>query len=204
MQIGVADEDIAAAEDRPLRLQQTRAIMNDPQCIQHVAVPHRMQVYQRVHQRVQRPRKGVPERGRTPERQNHVGARRDTPNREGLTPVFLMLPEPDPGGGIEQPPQPDGRIDDDTTEIAGARFHLALQQIVDRIAHIVEVAKYIADPAPQKPRRHGPVTLCHRLQNLAVGEIIEGLHLSIERFQGILAVLGQRRDAERQKQHNTH
>src|SRR6266571_175852 len=127
-------------------------------------------------------------RGGAEDRQDQIRTAADAPPAQCLPEIFVVLLQAHVGREIENAGDPERRIEKDPSEILDPSLELALQYIVYRNPHVLEIGEEIGNTGADNPRQHGAVGSRHRLDHRLVRGIVEAEHHPVERLEGVRRV----------------
>ena len=102
-----------------------------------------------------------------------VGARVNSPHRQGLAEVFFMFLQSHIRGYVEKPAEPDRGIDHKAGQIREALAEFSLQERVQDNVEVFQVVEKIRYAVAHRFRRDFHVVFCNRYHDIPVESVIE-------------------------------
>src|SRR5579871_865411 len=143
---------------------------------------------QRVGRVIDRQRGRVARGAGAEKRQHHVRTARHPPASQSLAKILIVLLELCGARHIEEPAQPQHRIDGDPHQVGGCLVDLALQQIVGAYPQIADIAEEVRHPVADDLRQYEGVAARDRLQHIGVERVVEFEHRTIDALQRIARI----------------
>ena len=139
------------------------------------------------------------------EGENDVGTRGHAPGAERLPEVFGLRLKTDAACHVEEPPDPESRIDEESEDRADTVVHLPLQGVVERVARDEKVVERVRDARTDDFGGDLHVPFGRGLQNRTVDPVVEAPDVAVHGFPrvgGIFTRVGRNFGAARRKQRN--
>nr|GEW98792.1 hypothetical protein [Tanacetum cinerariifolium] len=131
---------------------------------------------------------GVTQVRRAQDRQDQIRAGRHAIEAQGLAEVFALLLQTHHGGRVPQPGNAQRGVDDQ----AAGGFHralaLELQQAVQQVGDVAQVAEKVADAGAHEAWGHVFVTVDHWQKHPLVEAVVEVINPTVPRFKRVVDV----------------
>jgi hypothetical protein len=132
---------------------------------------------------------------RAEQRQLDVARALPAPCAQRLPEILVAIRQGGIGGGVEDAADAERGVEHEASQRLPRLLGLALQQRVERGHRLAEIGEEVAHAQPHRPRHHRHVGVGQWLGDAAVDRVVEAVHLAVEAFPRVVAVLhfGRRR-----------
>ena len=189
MQVSIAQEGVAVADDIALQIQQVGAQVHHVQRRDAVAGQVMLDVVPGAHVVLRENRCRIADSGWPPEREHQIVALRDPPAGKGQSQIGIVLFQVHLAGHIKQAGDTQSAVDRETTKVVTGMPPAPLQHTVETAAKIPQVLKKAGYRVIEPARRRLAIALGRRLEGILVECFVEGKDLAVDVFPGVV-ILG--------------